>query len=231
MTAPRDADQLIHRFLLEGEEELQDHVYDAVRAAIEQKPQQAVFGLWRTPSMNKFITIGLGAAAVIVLAFVGLGVFGSGESGFGSDPSTAPAPTRSAASFGGTVDYKIDGRAATTEVDVVADGPSVSGSAVTTLVSGVHTVRVECAARSGDYWAVAGTTEQSTVPGESAGQWSAVVVEDGSPQQIAIWLSDDKSDGRDCDAWLASFDFANIGIENLEPVESGAMVGPPDTTP
>ena len=64
MTASRDPDRLIHAFLLEGEEQLQDQVYDAVRAEIEQKRQRAVFGPWRTPTMNKFVTIGLGAAAV-----------------------------------------------------------------------------------------------------------------------------------------------------------------------
>ncbi|HJP71762.1 MAG TPA: hypothetical protein VJ975_08595 [Candidatus Limnocylindria bacterium] len=231
MTTYTDPDRLIRAFIREGDVELHDQVYDAVRAAIEQKRQRVVFGPWRTPSMNKFVTIGLGAAAVVFIAVVGIQLFGSGGSGLGADTSTAPAATSSPTSFGGTAEYHVDGGPATTVIEAVADGPSVSGTAVTTFVRGVHTVEVECAARSGDYWAVAGTIERSTVPGESAGLWSAVVVADGSPQQILIWLSDDKSDGSDCDAWLASFDFADIGIENLEPVESGALVGPPDTTP
>ena len=41
MTASRDPDRLIHDFLFEGEEQLQDQVYDAVRAEIEQKRQRA----------------------------------------------------------------------------------------------------------------------------------------------------------------------------------------------
>jgi hypothetical protein len=114
-----------------------------------------------------------------------------------------------------------------TEVDAVADGAIVSGTAVTTLSSGTHTVRLECAARDGDTWALGGTTEQTTVPGERAGDWSAVIVKDGSPQQIGIWLSDDKSEGSDCDGWLASIDLAEIGLENFQPVESGALVPPP----
>ena len=68
MTASRDPDRLIHEFLLEGEEQLQDQVYDAVRAEIEQKRQRAVFGPWRTPTMNKFVTIGLAAAVAVVVA-------------------------------------------------------------------------------------------------------------------------------------------------------------------
>jgi hypothetical protein len=93
MTASRDPDRLIHGFLLEGEEELQDQVYDAVRAEIELKRQRAVSGLWRTPTMNKFITIGLGAAAVVVLLFVGVQLLGSqGNTGSGG-PSAASSAT------------------------------------------------------------------------------------------------------------------------------------------
>ena len=60
MTASRDPDRLIGAFLNEGEDQLHDQVYDAVRADIEQKRQRAVIGPWRMPTMNKFVTIGLG---------------------------------------------------------------------------------------------------------------------------------------------------------------------------
>ena len=71
----------------------------------------------------------------------------------------------------------------------------MSGTAVTTLSRGTHTVQLECASRDGDTWALAGTVEQTTVPGEKAGDWSAVIVRDGSPQHIAIWLSTDQGGG------------------------------------
>src|SRR5688572_21459079 len=91
MTASRDPDRLIHGFLLEGEEELQDQVYDAVRAEIEDKRQRAVSGLWRTPTMNKFVTIGLGAAAVVVLLFLGSRLIGSSNvGGPGIEPTDTP---------------------------------------------------------------------------------------------------------------------------------------------
>jgi hypothetical protein len=231
MTAYRHPDRLIRAFIREGDEELQDQVYDAVRAAIERKRQWAVIGPWRTPSMSKFVTIGLGAAAVVILLFVGVQLSRSGGSGLGGAPADSPDPTRSPTPFGGSVQYQLDGASATTEVTAAVDGESVSGTAVTTLVRGVHTVRVECAAQSGDYWAVAGTIEQTTIAGESPGYWSAVAAKDGSPQEILIWLSDEKADGTDCDAWLTAFDFANIGAENFSPVESGTLVRPPDTTP
>ncbi len=148
------------------------------------------------------------------------------------DPSPAasvasPGATPSASgAFGGIVHYQLDGAAATTEVDLVADGATVSGTAVTTFRGSTHTVRLGCATRNGDTWALGGTIEQTTVSGERAGDWSAVIVKDGSPQQIGIWLSAPPSAGSDCDAFLASTDFANIGLENFNPVESGALVPP-----
>ena len=96
MTASRDPDRLIHQFLLEGEEELQDQVYDAVRAQIEHKRQRVVIGPWRTPEMNKIVTIGLAAAAVVVAIVVGAQLFSSPDGGTGGQltPSATPEPTQ-----------------------------------------------------------------------------------------------------------------------------------------
>ena len=144
--------------------------------------------------------------------------------------SVGAAPSQSGA-FGGTVQFKTDGAPATTELNVVADGATVSGTAVTTFREGTHTVKLGCASKNGDTWAVGGKTEQTTVHGERAGDWSAVIVKEGSPQRIGIWLSDDPSKTSDCEAWLASTDFANIGLENFNTVESGALVPPPIAAP
>jgi hypothetical protein len=130
-----------------------------------------------------------------------------------------PSPT---GAFGGTVHFKDDGAPVTTEVDAVASGDTVTGTAVSTFPQGTHTVRLGCVARDGDTWALGGTVEQSTIPGEPVGAWSAVVVKDGSPQRIAVWLSGDAPAGSDCLGWLASFN-----IDPDMPVESGALVPPP----
>ncbi|HSL77939.1 MAG TPA: hypothetical protein VK867_13415 [Candidatus Limnocylindrales bacterium] len=129
--------------------------------------------------------------------------------------------------LGGTVQFQSDGAPATTKVEVVADGANVSGTAVTTFRTGTHTVQLECASKNGDTWALGGKTEETTVPGERAGDWSAVIVKDGSPQRIGIWLSDDPSKASDCAAWLASTDFASIDAENFDAVVSGTLVPPP----
>lgn len=182
--------------------------------------------------MNKLVSIGLGIAAVVVILLVGAQILRpAAPGGVGGGPSAEPSASPSPTPLGGLVQYQLDGAPATTEVNVVADGASVSGTAVTKFAAGTHTVGLECATRKGDSWAVGGTTEQTTVPGERAGDWSAVIVKDGSPQQIGIWLSDPKSEGIDCDGWLAAIDIGTIDPSNFQPVESGALAAPADLAP
>jgi hypothetical protein len=147
-------------------------------------------------------------------------------------PATASAAATQAApgAFGGIVHFQGDG-ATTTTVDAVADGASVSGTAVTASRQGTHTVRLGCSVRRGDIWVLGGTTEKSTIPGEAPGTWSAVIVKDGSPQQVAIWLSEDPSAASDCEAWLASFNPADAEPGTFIAVESGTLVPPPDPAP
>src|SRR5262245_49439986 len=92
MTTPRDPDRLIRAFLLEGAEQLQDQVYDEVRAEIDQKRQRAVIGLWRVPTVSKLVPIGLGAAAVIAVLFLGSRFIGSPSSNVGG-PAVVASPT------------------------------------------------------------------------------------------------------------------------------------------
>ena len=233
MTAPHDLDRQLQAFLTDGPTELPDPSFDAVRDRIEATRQRVVIGPWRFPEMNKLVPIGLGAAALVVALVIGTRLLGPpAPAGPGGAPSASPSPTPSPIPIGGIVHYQLDGAPATTEVDAVADGASVTGTAVTTRgAQSTHTVRLECAGRDGDTWAFAGTTEETTVSGERAGEWSAVIVRDGSPQRIGIWLSDPKSEGSDCDGWLALIDLAEIGDENFRPVESGALVSPPDPAP
>lgn len=94
MNAHRDPDRLIDAFLREGAEQLHDQVYDAVRAEIERKRQRVVIGPWRMPVMNKFVQIGLGAAAVVVVLVVGAQVLiPRAPGGVGGAPSVTPSPT------------------------------------------------------------------------------------------------------------------------------------------
>jgi hypothetical protein len=97
MTASRDPDRLINAFLHEGAEQLNDRVYDDVRAEIEQKRQRVVIGPWRVPTMNKLVPIGLGAAAVVVAVVVGSRFLGPpAPTGVGTAPSPRPSATPAA---------------------------------------------------------------------------------------------------------------------------------------
>ncbi len=188
----------------------------------------------RNASAPVDITVGGYAGKSITLHVPDDAAFSQCDQGyFGGPPASSGSGGAASASppIGGTVTFQMDGAHATTTVDAVADGASVSGTAVSTLGSGTHTVDVECAARDGDTWAFGGTIKETTVVGEPAGAWSAVVVRDGSPQKVGIWLSDGKAAGTDCDAWLAAIGMSTIDAENFHPVESGTLVPPPDLAP
>lgn len=92
MTTSRDPDRLIRAFLSEGEQTMGDHVYDAVRAEIDQTRQRAGIGPWRMPTMNKIVGFGLAAAAVVVALLIGSQLLGSPGGGFGADPAATATP-------------------------------------------------------------------------------------------------------------------------------------------
>jgi hypothetical protein len=90
MTARRDPDDLINAFLAEGQTELADQVYDAVRASIEQQRQRVVIGPWRMPTMNKLVPLGVASAAVVVALVAGTQLLPR-QSGLGTVPSVEPS--------------------------------------------------------------------------------------------------------------------------------------------
>lgn len=94
MNPRRDPDRLIHAFMLEGAEQLDDRVYDAVRGEIDNKRQRVVIGPWRIPALNKLVPLGLGATALVVAVVVGARFLGPPASGgVGGAPSASPSPT------------------------------------------------------------------------------------------------------------------------------------------
>ena len=69
----------------------QDQIYDVVRAEIDRKRQRVVIGPWRVPTVSKLIPIGVGAAAVIAVLFIGSRFIGSPTSNVGGPASQSPA--------------------------------------------------------------------------------------------------------------------------------------------
>jgi hypothetical protein len=241
MTQQSDIERLLDHWFKDGPAQAPDRVVDIVADRIERQAQRPAWRLhWRPLTVNAYAKIAVAAAAVLIVAVVGYNLLPAGSSGTGGPAPTASlsptaAPTASATptgAFGGTVHWRDNGAPVTTEVDAVASGATVTGTAVHTFGAGTHTVRLGCVARDGDTWALGGTVEQSTIPGEKPGYWSRVIVKDGSPQQISIWLSTDAAPaGLDCAGFLATFGFADVGPEDFAPVASGALDPPPGLAP
>ena len=95
MSTPRDTDRLIAAYLEEGQTVLPDHVYDAVRDEIERWGPGRFFAPWREFTMSKLIAYGLtAAAAVVVVAFIGMNVLGNPSNAGGPVATATPSPTR-----------------------------------------------------------------------------------------------------------------------------------------
>jgi hypothetical protein len=225
MMNDRFSAQLRQHLLETADERPADGRLEAIdeRVAVTVQRPRLVARLGWFPGRDDPFVSGAVRYALIAAALIVAIVAAALAAGVGS-PSASGA-------FGGIVHYQLDGAPATTEIDAVADGASVSGMAVTAFRGGTHTVRLGCAARYGGTWVLGGTTEKSTVPGEPADAWSAVTVKDGSPQQIAVWLSAGPAAGGSCAAFLASFAPAELEPGVFNPVESGVLVPPPDPIP
>lgn len=95
MNAHNDLDRQLNDFLRDGPTELPYQSFDAVRDRTEQTGQRVVIGPWRLPEMNKTITFGLGAAAVVIVGLVlGYQFLGlPGNQGSGGEPTATPEVT------------------------------------------------------------------------------------------------------------------------------------------
>ena len=98
-TPDRDVNRAIRSWLHEDRHEDVSRIAGAVLDQVETTPQRR--STWwparRTPIMNKILTVGLGAAAVVVALVVGAQLFSSPDAGLnvGGEPSSTatPAPT------------------------------------------------------------------------------------------------------------------------------------------
>jgi hypothetical protein len=97
MSTRPDLDRSISEWLVaEVPDRAPERLLEASRERIRNTSQRrAWWPAWRSPTMNKFVTIGLAAAAVVVLAVVAYQFLGSGGVGNPpSDPSTSSEPSR-----------------------------------------------------------------------------------------------------------------------------------------
>jgi len=118
-TSDRDVSRAIRSWLHEDRHEDVSRVAGAVLDLLEATPQRR--STWwparRTPSMNKFVTYGLAAAAVVVAVLIGAQLLGSPGGGLGNPPSPSERPTAEPSSSVG---------AGLAEGPFVVDGPPVA---------------------------------------------------------------------------------------------------------
>ncbi len=95
MSSRRDPDLLIKAFLDEGMNELPDRSFDAVRTALDQTRQWAVFGPWKEPQIMTATRFALIAVAIAVVAIVAIRFLPSTSTGPASTPTPTVAPTPS----------------------------------------------------------------------------------------------------------------------------------------
>ena len=100
MTAPHDADRLIRAYLDDGPIQLADRSFDAVREGIERTHQRGGFVPWRTHPVNTYAKLVTAAAAVVLVAVLGVslipGVGSVGGPGTSATPTPTSTPTPSA---------------------------------------------------------------------------------------------------------------------------------------
>ena len=93
----RDVTRAIRSWLHEDRHEDVSRIAAAVLDQVEATPQRRA--TWwparRTPTMNKLVPIGLGAAAVVVASSSVSQLFGSPSGGVGSSATPTPEPTAS----------------------------------------------------------------------------------------------------------------------------------------
>jgi hypothetical protein len=212
MTAHRDPDRLISAFLMEGQTVLADPIYDAVRATIEHRAQRVVFGPWRMPDlMNRFVAIGLGAAAVVAVLAIGLQFLPSTSGGVGGAPSASPSPTPSPTPAPST-------SAASSPSPVTA--PPLSGSFTSTL----HGVSMSIP----DGWTTRAATAPwtaSTFPVEYDGKQTDVVYDPVQEANLFLTVASQPLGASTPDAWVAQQMGSDEGCAATEPVTVDGAAG------
>jgi hypothetical protein len=94
MTAPHDLDRLLDAFLADGADELPEPSFDAVRDRTESTRQRVVIGPWRIPDMNKFLALGAGIAAVVLVLAMGSRLLPTP-----AGPASSPVPIAASATI------------------------------------------------------------------------------------------------------------------------------------
>jgi hypothetical protein len=178
-----------------------DTVLDRAMEQVETKPQRrAAWPVWRIPFMNKFVTIGLAAAAVAVLvvAVIGSQLLGLPTNVGGGDATPTPQPTTptpaavTLASGSFSAPLGEFGEAFT--IEAVRTGDDVSGTMEISNPAGgegAYSVDVQCAGTTDDGSLLIGgeVTESTYEEFVAEGAYVVIALEPGTPVRM-LWAVD-----------------------------------------
>jgi len=103
MTAERNVEHVLQRWLVDGVDEMPDRVYLSILDRVERQPQQRAWRVsWRDSHVNSYLKPLLAVAAIVVVAVAGFAILRPSGTGVGGPPATelptlSPAPSTSPA--------------------------------------------------------------------------------------------------------------------------------------
>ena len=103
MTAERNVEHVLQRWLVDGVDEMPDRVYLSILDRVERQPQQRAWRVsWRDSHVNSYLKPLLAVAAIVVVAVAGFVILRPSSTGVGGPPATelptlSPAPSTSPA--------------------------------------------------------------------------------------------------------------------------------------
>jgi hypothetical protein len=216
MKSERDTTRIVRSWLEGGSTAVPDRVLDDVLSQLHSTPQRRSPWSPRRLLQMKFVMPIAGAAVVVLVTLVlGRALLPGG--------SNVGGPAGPPATISGQVTYLL-GDEITVDVDASANGSSLSGGATVSYGADQFTIGLHCARMFDDTtWMLGGEIDESTPGGQPVGTRTAVIVREGSPQQVSLWF-DDPSAGADCPAFLNGIpNDAVEGLGYLRPVKEGEI--------
>lgn len=216
MRSERDATRIVRSWLEAGSIAVPERVLDAVLSELPSTPQRRHWwSPWRSRRMNTVMRIAAVTAAGLVPVVVG--------SRFLPGGSNVGGP--SAVSISGQVTFLLGGvDEFTVGVDASAIGSSLSGSAAVSYDGGDVRIRFGCARLfDATTWMLAGEIEGATPGTVDVGTRTALIVREGSPQQVGLWF-EDAPPAADCDAFVSAIPADAVeDPASLSPVTDGRI--------
>jgi hypothetical protein len=224
MATDRDTTRIVRSWLEEGRTALPDHILDAVLDQVPATRQRrAWWPAWRFADMNNIAKLLIAAAAVAVVAIVGINLLPARDGGAGGGSVVSPSPSPSPALLArGT--FTVSDNSAT-ELDASGDGSNVTGTMIVIDEGGRVSVDLACTRTTpGGLLVVAGTVSNTTIQAFAEGSWFGIILRPGSPVR-AGFMFDEMAAAASCPAFLEG-DIDTEAGPGLKPIEGTVALAP-----